>query len=322
MGDGEAAFRFSTSDHPERQRRAALRDLLGRDVLRLDLEPLIDDAFFADVTGNRCAGLDIFTVATSPVRSGRTRALLADGDDSLCLQQVSTRVRVATGRGRELTIGPGEAVLVSRADATSTAIPSACRITAMHVPRVAIEPLLRPSARAAVHPIPAQSEPLRLLNHFLLAVRDTGPPLSSELQRLSANYVYDLLALALGPTPDVAELASRRGLRVARLRAIKDSVIADLHRPDLTVTGVAKRHRLTPRYVQRLFETDGTTFTDFVREQRLEKARRLLINPAHAGTAIGTIALDAGFTDQSHFNHAFRRTYGMTPSDARRAAGR
>ena len=232
----------------------------------------------------------------------------------------STRARIATGRGRALTVAPGEAVLVSRADLTSTSFPSPCRIIAMHVPRTALEPLLRDRDRAAVRHIPAQSEPLRLLNHFLLALRHTAAPLASELQRLSANYVYDLLALALGPTRDAADLAGRRGLPVARLRAIKDSIIADLHRPDLTVAAVAKHHRVTPRYVQRLFETDGTTFSEFVRQQRLEKARRLLINPAHAKTSIGTIALDAGFVDQSHFNHAFRRAYGMTPSDARRTA--
>jgi AraC-like DNA-binding protein len=35
---------------------------------------------------------------------------------------------------------------------------------------------------------------------------------------------------------------------------------------------------------------------------------------------ISTIAFDCGFSDISHFNRVFRRQFGCTPSDVRRAA--
>jgi AraC-like DNA-binding protein len=66
-----------------------------------------------------------------------------------------------------------------------------------------------------------------------------------------------------------------------------------------------------------LFESDGTTFSRFLLDQRLAHAHRMLSNPLLAERTISTIAYEAGFGDLSHFNRAFRRRYGETPSDVR-----
>ena len=86
------------------------------------------------------------------------------------------------------------------------------------------------------------------------------------------------------------------------------------------MSSVAKRHGVTPRYVQRLFEPEGITFSEFVRDQRLARAYRTLSDPRHAALAVSTIAYDAGFGDLSYFNRTFQRLYGMSPSDVRAAA--
>jgi AraC-like DNA-binding protein len=66
----------------------------------------------------------------------------------------------------------------------------------------------------------------------------------------------------------------------------------------------------------------GTTFTDFVLQQRLARVRSFLSDPRADQRPISAIAYDAGFGDLSYFNHAFRRLYGSTPSDIRAAARR
>jgi AraC-like DNA-binding protein len=83
------------------------------------------------------------------------------------------------------------------------------------------------------------------------------------------------------------------------------------------VAALAAHLNVTPRYVQRLFETDGTTFSEFVLQQRLARAHRLLCEPQAIAAAISTIAYDVGFGDLSHFNRRFRRQYGMTPREVR-----
>ena len=54
-----------------------------------------------------------------------------------------------------------------------------------------------------------------------------------------------------------------------------------------------------------------------VLEQRLVRAARLLRDPRHLARKVSDIAYLAGFNDMSYFHRAFRRRFGMTPSDMR-----
>ena len=85
---------------------------------------------------------------------------------------------------------------------------------------------------------------------------------------------------------------------------------------------MAARHRLSPRSVQLLFELEELTFSQFVLEQRLARAHRMLSDPRRAGSTVSTIALAAGFGDLSYFNRSFRRRYGAAPSELRAASTR
>src|SRR5262249_53312759 len=138
-----------------------------------------------------------------------------------------------------------------------------------------------------------------------------------SLQHSAVTHVYDLLAKTLGATRDAAMLADGRGVRVARLKAIKDDIARHLTDARLSVHTVAARHKVSPRYVQRLFDECGSTFTEYVIEQRLERAHRLLSDPRLGSRTLTAIAYAAGFNDLSHFQRRFRRRYGAPPSELR-----
>jgi AraC-like DNA-binding protein len=161
---------------------------------------------------------------------------------------------------------------------------------------------------------------LQLLIRYVGILQEAGTFAVPELRRQAAIHIHDLIALAIGATRDAAEIAKSRGARAARLRAIKEDITTLLDQPDLSVATIAARHRIKPRWVQRLFESAGTTFTEYVLAQRLVRAHRLLTNPLYANQKVSTIALDIGFGDLSYFNRAFRRRYGTTPSELRAAA--
>ena len=106
----------------------------------------------------------------------------------------------------------------------------------------------------------------------------------------------------------------------ARLLAIKQDIARYLDQPDLSVSALAARHRCTPRLVQKAFEVTGTTFTEYVLMQRLERARGMLMDPRFKDEKISTIAYDSGFADVSSVTRVFRRSYGESPSDVRAQA--
>ena len=100
---------------------------------------------------------------------------------------------------------------------------------------------------------------------------------------------------------------------------VKDDIAAHLADPALSPAQIAQRQRTTPRYLHKLFEHEGTTLSRYVLGLRLVQVQRALTDPLRAGTTISELAYAAGFGDLSTFNREFRRRFGATPSDVRRA---
>ena len=143
--------------------------------------------------------------------------------------------------------------------------------------------------------------------------------MAPELRQLVSIHIHDLIAVALGATRDGVAVAEGRGLRAARLRAVKAHILANLGNSNLTVNLVALRQGVTPRYVQMLFEAEGVTFSEFVLGRRLMRVYRELCDPRFNHTSISGFAFAAGFGDLSYFNRTFRRRFGMPPSELRQA---
>jgi len=251
-----------------------------------------------------------------------TRELAAKSADNLIFAVVTNGAGIISQHGREATIGVGEALLMSATEPSVCTLHSEGRFLTLSVPRDAISPMVVEAGSMLVRPISKHNEALRLLTGYLGMLKEADKLSKPELQRLAVTHIHDLLASALGATQDAAILAEERGIRSARLRAIMFDVVKNLGRRELSITSVALRHRVTPRYIQKLFESEGTTFTEYVLEQRLIEADRILSDPRFADRTISDVAYKVGFGDLSYFSRVFRRRFTMTPSDAREQARR
>lgn len=316
-----ALSRFSLEDFAEQDRMAAWHDLYGRLVLKADLAPLPDHPLHADVTVRMLPGLSITSARMSAFRYDRGAELLADGNDGLVLVVSSHGARMAQC-GREITFSSGDGLLISSADPVTMVSPVPAKILCLHVPRTSLAPLVSNVDCALMRPIGRSTEALKLLVSYVGALQEDYALAAPELQHHVAVHVHDLIALALGATRDATALASGRGVYAARMRAIKADIIDHLNHGGLTIAAVARRHALSPRQLQRMFERDGITFSQFVLRRRLARAHRLLVDPRCADRPVSAVAFEVGFSDLSYFNRAFRRQYGATPSDVRESARR
>jgi AraC family transcriptional regulator len=97
-------------------------------------------------------------------------------------------------------------------------------------------------------------------------------------------------------------------------------ILADTFRdPGLRIAALALEVGFHPVSFARAFRAKvGLSPADYVRERRLEWALDQLLRSPRS---IASIALAAGFADQSHFTRAFRRRFGETPAVARREPG-
>jgi AraC-like DNA-binding protein len=167
-----------------------------------------------------------------------------------------------------------------------------------------------------VHPGPA----LRLLDGYLRSLTSLEEPPSPELAPIIGVHLVDLVAATLGSTAEAAELVAKRGVKAARLRAILAEIARRFGDPDFDLDNVAGTLGLSRRYVQRLLEETGKSFTEHLVERRLERSFAMLTDRRCLHLAIIDIAFAAGFGDVSHFNRVFRRRFGETPSGVRAAA--
>jgi AraC-like DNA-binding protein len=87
--------------------------------------------------------------------------------------------------------------------------------------------------------------------------------------------------------------------------------------PNLSPTSVAAALRISVRYLHLLFAQRGHTVAGWIRERRLAYCREALAN-VDMGLSVTDVALQAGFTDPSHFSRVFRHRFGMAPNEYRR----
>ena len=310
--------RFSTADYAPRERFAAWREVYGRTLQRLDIEPLCVRQFHATATLLRMPGLALMAGRRSASVYHRRREFI-DHDDVGFTCGLTSNYQ-AHQFGRTLDMGRGQAVVLTGAEPAFLRVPKLGRYINLRVPVRCLSPLIADLDAAYGRSIPAENPALQLLTRYVGILQKAGTFAVPELRRRAVVHIHDLIALAIGATRDAAEIAKNRGGRAARLCAIKEDIAAWLDQPDLSVATIAARHRIKPRWVQRLFESEGTTLTEYVLKQRLVRAQRLLTDPRFCNQKISTIAFDIGFGDLSYFNRAFRRHYDMTPSEMRAAA--
>jgi AraC-like DNA-binding protein len=300
-----------------RDRFAVWREVVGPTFLRLDVSQVPEHPFHASGTLLALPGLAIQWADNSGIRMDRTRALVADGSDDLILPLVTAGRHFASQRGRQTALDAHETALLSTADIGSVACASRSQAIVIRLPRTGIASAAPRLNDTLGRPILRDGEALRLLTRYVELLGADATPTSPSLSRLAVAHVYDLVALAIGATRDGAELASGRGVRAARLRAVKSDIAANLASRELSVIAVARRQGITPRYLHMLFEAEGTSFSKFVLGQRLALVHSMLADLRHDHLTITAIAYSAGFGDLSYFNRSFRRCYGATPRELR-----
>ncbi len=82
---------------------------------------------------------------------------------------------------------------------------------------------------------------------------------------------------------------------------------------DLSLKAIAEQMSISPIYFHNTFKASiGKTLRDYVEEQRIKKAIKLLTTTNHSLTQI---AYESGFSSQSYFSYVFKRKMKITPRE-------
>lgn len=311
---------FSSRNFPERDAAEVAREFYAS-LGHIEIDPL-DEHYVADVSVLLLPDLALAQVAATANTVRRTPTLLANSNDDLHVQMLTGGCATISQVGQEdQHLRAGDVWLSSNDSIFQCAFERGTYARSIAIPRAGLTPHLAESDFGRTRKLRSTPE-LQLLMHYAAGVM--GPsgstPLGPDLARQAAIHLHDLTALALGAKRDAAHRAQGRGLRAARYKAVVADLLTNLTKPELSLDWLAARHSISPRYLRDLFYGEQTSFSDFVRNKRLDKARDMLTDTRFSHYNIATIAYDVGFGDLSGFNRMFQRRFRQTPSDLRATA--
>ena len=309
---------WRTADVAEPERYAYFREAVCEAFM--DLSPEHDRAgpFDATVESIPLADGAVNRVSGTPHHVRRTRAQIGRSSEQcyfLNLQLASECV--IEQRDRSVRLAPGQVALFASDSPFRIFHPpdADMSVASFWLPRGLVEEALPggaapPICRVSDHPFlgPLIGAAARTLNRSARAL-DAGESglLLDSLVRLSAG-----ASRRSGVDPASA--------RPALLAAVLEHVESRLDDPALSVGSVAARFAISKRYLHKLFEPTGESFSRHVLKRRLERAVAELAAPERARTPIAEIAYCNGFSDLSWFNRSSKAHFGATPRDIRRAA--
>ena len=121
-----------------------------------------------------------------------------------------------------------------------------------------------------------------------------------------------LVAAISETTPDRVDTAVELADRITVY------ALANLADPGLCVESVARRFAISPRTLHRLFADRHDTFATWLREERLQRVRRDLLDPSLARYTVAAIAARWGLYDAAHLSRLVKTRFGQTPAQLRR----
>ena len=163
----------------------------------------------------------------------------------------------------------------------------------------------------------AEAGATHLLYMHLLALHDSLDRFPKDRLTDAIWNMMDLLQCCLPDTPaDCSGSKYHQDLFVRCVRYIRNNITDT----ELTLLQVANHLGISTRSLQQLFTRADTTFSAFLRGERLKLAAQALEAPSFARLSVTELAHRYGFYDLAHFSRSFKAQFAISPVEYRRRA--
>jgi AraC-like DNA-binding protein len=275
----------------------------------------------ATIREGRVASVGVATVSFPPsFDCRRTPKLIRRSDPELFKIDVQLRGTAVFGQNcREVLLRPGDVTFVDSSRPSRVRhIGEQHEVVVVNFPHGALPLRHDELARVTAVRVPGSdglgAPIVALARHLARRLDDFGTTDGALL----SGALTDLLVVALAERLDRVDAVSRSTRRRALLVSVQAFIDRRLADPRLSPGLIAAAHHISPRLLHKLFEEQGTSVGRWIRERRLERCRRDLLDPALGDLPASSIAFQWGFADASHFTRVFREAFGQPPGEYRR----
>jgi AraC family transcriptional activator of tynA and feaB len=275
--------------------------------------------FRGAVTRRKVGDLVLVDCVASPFRGRRTQSLVADvgrssREDILGFQFVCKGVEIVREGLRDLALTAGDVVLWDGLQPTDVEVLEPFYKRTLMFPRELVFSVCPRLAEQPALPTLGSQGPARLLVRYMNALALELPRLDTAGAAAASSAALELLRAAVEPSLP----PSRESARAAMRAEVRRYVRMHLQDPGLGPAAISRAHSISVRALHALFEDVDESVAGLVRHERLARCMEDLHQPG--GGSVTSIAFRWGFCDAAHFSRVFKRAYGTTPSEVRRAA--
>jgi AraC-like DNA-binding protein len=236
----------------------------------------------------------------------------ADGPDLLFLSRGGGKVASGKLAGTPFEIAPNtdlRATYTPHGADSHITFGASARSTNLVFPRGYLAGLMVGQSHGSFAPLMFSDDDRLARLIRLLEAEIIAPGFASRLLVDGIGRAIATLLVRLDPA-SIAAGHERIYLPPRKVRRVIDFIEANLDR-DIGLADLARVAELSPFHFSRVFKlATGASPYHFVRERRLQRSRRMLLED---NLGIAEIAIACGFASQSHMTAAFTKAMGISP---------
>ncbi|MCU1660351.1 MAG: hypothetical protein JWR58_416 [Pseudonocardia sp.] len=282
----------------------------------LRVTPVGPRPFRFEFNGAQASDVGLARIATTSCIVARTPGLITSADPELIKITLQTRGRSGIEQdGRQCVLTPGDLSIYTSDRPYQLAFTEPYEVIVIGVPRAHLGAHADTLQRRSAVRLPTDTGLRHVVGGFFRAMTDTLKAGHTAFSGSAGRHLSDAVtSLIISELVDASTPPPHSDLT--------DQILAycmtRLSDPSLNVDSVAKAHRISVRYLHKLFQARGLSLAAWIRHQRLQGIGRDLADPMLAGRTAAAISARWGVLSATHLSRALKAEFGHTAADIRR----
>ncbi len=290
------------------------RQAVSDEFVKLTLEPENVGVFRGSMRAFEFGDVLLANIWHDPLKVSRSAGQAQD--DSEHFYKITVQLdgySIVAQDDRESALAPGDFTVYTTERPFTVTTPAAARSLVIAVPIETMRMPVRLMDQITAVRVSGRTGLGVVASKFMTGLEEGLGEQSIAPSRELADSVLSILRSTLSHEFGHALGAADEGTEATILAYIEQR----LGDPEFSQDEVAHAHHISVRQLQRIFQGQGTTFSQWVQSRRLEQIRRELESARQAGAGVHDIAITWGIHDASYFSRLFKQRYGMTPTEYR-----
>jgi AraC family transcriptional activator of tynA and feaB len=281
-----------------------------------------ESKFFGGIQRSSIGGIELVEVASNYEDAKRTKSHIAkDKKERFVFVLVRAGTLEVVQFDRECVLSPGSFVLIDLNSPYTFRHFEQINVLDLTIPSIMLRSRLSDPYRLVATRHSATSGIGRVTADFLTSLSEEISRIPDEASETYSREIVDLISLLFECSKNDLPISnsSARSAIYRRCVALIDNNLAD---PELDPMKIAQRIGISVRYLHKIFQDSDESVCELLRNRRLERCRKNLVDPRQTNLPISEIAFRAGFQSQSHFTNRFKSRFHLAPGELRRSITR